>query len=100
MWYCAGKENTTAQLVKFIKTNKKSVYHKNDVPKKQMEPIHAVCLQLIAVRILELSVLDKKKHLVGKKGIMPAHVTVRLGMDNKQPRIFKASYWERICVDN
>ena len=39
--FCAGKENTTAQLVKFIKTNKTSVYHKNDVPKREMGPIHA-----------------------------------------------------------
>ena len=98
--FCAGKENTTAQLVKFIKLNKTSIYHKNDVPKTIVGPIHAICLQLIAVRILELSVLDKKKDLVGTKGIVPAHVTVRLGIDNKEPRILKDSYWERICVYN
>jgi len=57
--FCAGKENTTAQLVKFIKLNKTSIYHKNDVPKTIVGPIHAICLQLIAVRILELSVLSE-----------------------------------------
>ena len=92
--FSTGKENTMSQLVKFIKTHKKSIYHKNDVQNHTVGPIHAICLQLIATRILELNVLEDKKHLVGKTNMQASYVTVRLGMDNKQPRILKDKYWE------
>jgi hypothetical protein len=98
--FCTGKEQLTNSLVEFINSKKKIISHKNHVPSKLMGPIHATCLQLIAMRILELGIIDNKKLLVGKKGLMPQNVIILLGTDNGQPRVLRDEYWEHICVAN
>jgi hypothetical protein len=96
--FFTGKEKTTTQLVAFIKLNKTLIYHAHDVPKKNMGTIHSLCLQLVAIRIIELGITADKRHLVGKQGVLPKNVTVQLGMDRKQPTILIDSYWERVSL--
>ena len=98
--FCARNgQPTTASLIKCIKLNKDKIFHKRDIP-RSMGPVHALCLQLIATRILELQVSSERRHLIGKRGIMPINVIVRLGTDNDKPRILEDRYWERIVVVN
>jgi hypothetical protein len=77
---------TTAGLIKCIKLNKGDIFHKQDIP-RSMGPVHALCLQLTATRILELQVSSEKKHLIGKRGIMPINVIV------SAPTTTNQGYW-------
>ena len=45
-----------------------------------MGPIHALCLQIFAKRIIELGISDDKKNLIGKTDLSPLNVVVRLGI--------------------
>ena len=59
-----------------------------------MGPIHTVCLQLVAKRIIELAISDDKRNLIGKKDLSPLNVIVRLGIDGHDPAVLNDNAWE------
>ena len=85
---------TTGVLIKLIKSNKNQIYHKNDIPNKMMGPIHALCLQLVAKRIIELAITDDKKNLIGMTDLSPLNVIVRLVIDGNDPAEMNDTAWE------
>jgi hypothetical protein len=60
--------------------------------------IHAFCMQLVANRILQLRISNKKKHLIGKPELLPHSVTVQLGVVEGETCALIDSYWEGIRV--
>ena len=92
--FSTGRMQTTDALIKFIKSNKKDIFHKNDIPHKMMGPIHALCLQLFAKGIIELGISDDKKNLIGKTDLSPLNVVVRLGIQGNDPAVLIDSFWE------
>ena len=93
-----GSMKHPGALNKFIKSNIDQTYHKNDVPNKMMGPIHTVCLQLVAKRIIELAISDDKRNLIGKKDLSPLNVIVRLGIDGHDPALLNDNAWEGLYV--
>ena len=59
-----------------------------------MGPIHALCLQLVAKRIIKLAISDDKRNLIGKKDLSPLNVIVRLGIDGHDPAVLNDNAWE------
>ncbi len=91
---------TPKDLVQYTKQQKIHVFHKNDVPNKFMGPVHALCLQLVATGIIDMSVHADKKSLIGKRDLNIGNVVLRLGVDDCKPRNLKDCYWERITIVN
>lgn len=86
----------TGALIKFIKSNKGDIFHKNDVLHKMMGPIHALYLQLFAKGIIELGISDDKKNIIGKIDVSPLNMVVRLGIQGNDPAVLIDSFWEGI----
>ena len=59
-----------------------------------MGPIHALCLQLVAVGIIELKICNNKRNLIGKTDLLPLNVVVRLEIQQHNPAVLIATYWE------
>jgi hypothetical protein len=72
--FMSHKTPTPAELVKFIKVNKDNIYI--DLPNKLMGPNHALCLQLVANEILDLSVAVCHRSLIGKNTLNDKHVVL------------------------
>ena len=91
---------TPKDLVQYIKQQKLHIFHKNDVPNKFMGPVHALCLQLVATGIIDMSVHADKKSLIGKRDLNIGNVVICLRVDDCKPQIFKDCYLERITIVN
>jgi hypothetical protein len=87
-------------LLQYIKHQKLHIFHKNNVPNKFMGPVHALCLQLVATRIIDMSVHADKQSLIGKRDLNIGNVVLCLGVDDCKPQILKDCYWERITIVN
>jgi hypothetical protein len=85
-----------ATLIKIVKTKRSEIFHKNDVANKLMGRIHALCLQLVAMEIIQLQIMEDKKHLISKLELLPKFVIVKLGILDGQPLVLIDSYWEKI----
>jgi len=85
---------TAGALIKFIKSNKGDIFHKNNVPNKMMGLIHALCLHLFVKGIVELGISDEKKNLIGKPDLSPMNVIVRLGIEGNDTVVLIDSFWE------
>jgi hypothetical protein len=96
--FCSGEIQSSAALIKFVKTKKKEIYC--NVPNRLMGPIHALCLQLVATSILELGISDKNKNLIGKTDLTPKSVIVKLGIINGEPSVLLDNYWEGLSLVN
>jgi hypothetical protein len=72
------KCQTPSDLVKYIKLHKLITFHKEDVPNKFMGPVHVLCLQLVSNRIINLTVHDDKKSLIGKTGLKSCNIVLLL----------------------
>ncbi len=95
--FLRGQVQTTAALIKSIKMNKKDMFG-GSVPMRGMDPIHALCLQLVANGIIHLGICDNKKHCVGKKKLNPKNVIMKLGMVDGDPSVLQDHFWEGINV--
>ena len=72
-----GKNNVTCKaFVKALKANKQNIFHKDDVPGKQMSQIHALVLQLYANGIIGLGVSDETE--IGTENLSGNHIVVVL----------------------
>ena len=100
VWFFTGKERVPSELVRLLKSKKEVIYDKRDPMylSKSMGTIHATCLQLLAVGIIELRIHDKKKHLIGKSGLIDKDIIVRLASDGMCLRIVRDEYWERVSL--
>ena len=66
---------SVSEFVKVMKQSRKMIFHKDDAPKGGCESqIHAVCLQMIAGRIIALKVCDSTK--VGTEKLSKKNVSV------------------------
>jgi hypothetical protein len=66
-----------------------------------MGPVHALCLQLLASRIIELSVdADGSKKSIGKSDLSVHNIVIISGRINGQPRPLFDRYWEGINTSN
>jgi hypothetical protein len=92
--FATGSMQMTGALIKFIKSNKDQIYHKNDDPNKMMGPVHALCLKLVVKRIIELAISDDKRNLIGKTDLSPLNIIVRLGIDGNDPAVLNDTAWE------
>ena len=92
--FSLGRMQTAGALIKFIKSNKGDIFHKNNVPNKMMGFIHALCLQLFAKGIVELGISDEKKNLIGKPDLSPMNVIVQLGIEGNDTVVLIDSFWE------
>ena len=59
-----------------------------------MGPIHALCLQLVAKSIIELTIADDKRNLIGKTDLSPLNVIVRLVINGNEPVVMNDNAWE------
>ena len=92
-------QTTIAKGTRAIHQTTKITYlPQNDVPKTFMGHIHALCLQLLGTRIIDISIKDDKKTLIGKTDLSSANVVVHLGVDNCEPRLLIDRYWEGITT--
>jgi hypothetical protein len=64
-----------ADLMKFIKAKMNEIFHRRDTW-SSMGPTHALCMQLTANGIIELSIAEDKKHEIGTDGKIPHSVIV------------------------
>ena len=79
------------EFIKVLKKHKEDYFHKNDVPKQLMGPIHGLALQLLAKGIIELQVSDHTK--VGTKELNDKHILVALSID-----FYHMDKWESMSV--
>ena len=63
-------------FIKSIKENKTFIFHENHVPNKQMGPIHALVLQLLAKGIISVGVSDVSK--IGSDKLNATHIVITL----------------------
>ena len=63
-----------------------------------MGPIHELCIQLLGTGIIDISIKDDKKTLIGKTDLSSANVVVHLGVNNCEPRLLIDRYWEGITT--
>ncbi len=96
--FFASKRPSPKELVQYIKQQRLHIFHKNDMPKMFMGPIHALCIQLLGTGIIDISIKDDKKTLIGKTDLSSANVVVHLGVDNCEPRLLIDRYWEDITT--
>ena len=96
--FFASKRPSPKELVQYIKQQKLHIFHKNDVPKTFMGPIHVLCLQLLGTGIIDISIQDDKKTLIGKTDLNSTNVVLHLGVDNCEPRLLIDRYWEGITT--
>ena len=96
--FFASKRPLPKELVQYIKQQKLHIFHKNDVPKTSMGPTHALCLQLLETGIIDISIKDDKKTLIGKTDLNSANVVIHLGVDICEPRLLSDRYWEGITT--
>ncbi len=94
--FCTSTMQPFATLIKIVKTKRSEIFHKNDVANKLMGRIHALCLQLVAMEIIQLQIMEDKKHLISKLELLPKFVIVKLGILDGQPLVLIDSYWEKI----
>ena len=59
-----------------LKSGKEKIFHADNVPSRNTGPIHGLVLQLLAKRVIGLSVGDTTK--VGTDKLMKKHLIVRL----------------------
>jgi hypothetical protein len=85
-------------MINLVKTKKNEIFHKKDVPNRMMGPIHAFCMQLRVKGIIELSIMHKKRKLIGKSELSPHHVVIKLGVVEGIPSVLIDSYWEQITL--
>ena len=90
-----GNAPTPEGLVKFIKLHKEKIYQSNDVPNRLMGPIHALCLQLIANRMILLLVHKDKQAMIGKMDLRTSHVVLKLHFENDTAAVLIDRYWDR-----
>ncbi len=91
--FMSRKTPMLADLVNFIKVNKDNIYI--ELPNKLMGPIHALCLQLVANVILDLSVDVCHRSLIGKNTLKDKHVVLCLGVkEGDKPALLNNRYWE------
>ncbi len=96
--FFASKRPSPKELVQYIKQQKLHIFHKNDVPKTFMGPIHALCLQLLASGIIDISINEDKKLLIGKTDLNCGNVVIHLGVNNCEPQLLSDRYWEDITT--
>jgi hypothetical protein len=91
-----GNTPTPDALVKFIKLHKDKIYHPNDVPNKLMGPIHSLCMQPIANRMILLFVRKDNQTMIGKTDLRTFHVVLKLHFKNNTAAVVIGRYWEGI----
>ena len=97
--FCSrGTMETPTTLVKFVKDNKDTIFHKNNVPRRSIGPIHALCLQLVASGIIHLCISESNRNKIGKTDIGLHSVVVGLGKTNGEPNVMIDKYWEQLSV--
>ncbi len=74
--------------------NKELIFHPNDVPGREVRQIHALCIQLVACGIFELSIAEGSWKNIGKTDIGMQSVAVRMSMKKEEPTIMTDSPWE------
>ena len=82
--------------MKYIKDNKHSIFHESDVPVRSMGSIHALCIQLVATGILEMSISDTNKKNLGKTDLGYDSVVIGLGKTGDQVNIMIDPYWNTL----
>jgi hypothetical protein len=66
----------------------------NDVPNRLMGPIHALCLQLIANRMILLLVHKDKQAMIRKTDLRTSHVVLKLHFENDTAAVLIDRYWD------
>ena len=74
--FLSTKAPTCTELIKHLKSGKEKIFHADNVPKQNTGPIHGLALQLLAKRIIGLSVGDSTK--VGTDTLAKKHLIVKL----------------------
>jgi hypothetical protein len=93
--FCSrGTTETPASLIEHLKVNKELIFHPNDVPGREVRQIHALCIQLVACGIFELSIAEGSWKNIGKTDIGMQSVAVRMSMKKEEPTIMTDSPWE------
>jgi hypothetical protein len=92
--FCTGRTQSTSDLIKFVTVEKHDIFHAEDVPMRFMGPIHMFCLQLVATGIIELSICNEKKNLIGKSEFHHSNIIIKLEIVNGQAAVLINSYWE------
>ena len=69
---------TCGVFIKLLKEKKKDYFHKKGIPGKQMGPIHALALQMVANKIIEVYVPPQHSSKVSTTGLLDKHLCVRL----------------------
>ena len=85
------------ELLKRLRKEKDILFHTDDVPKKNMGQLHALCLQLVAKGIVELVPKDKSR--IGSDKFSEGDVFIKLGngvnaRGLRMPAYMIDSYWE------
>lgn len=74
--FSSSKAPTCAEVIKVLKSGKEKIFHADNVPSRNTGPIHGLVLQLLAKRIIGLTVSDTTK--VGTDKLMKRHLIARL----------------------
>ena len=74
--FSSTKAPTCNELIKHLKSGKEKIFHADNVPSRNTGPIHGLALQLLAKRIIGLSVGDSTK--VGTDKLANKHLIVKL----------------------
>ncbi|KAL7539694.1 hypothetical protein ACHAXR_009496 [Thalassiosira sp. AJA248-18] len=94
---CEVFDNGPVPITKFMKSlteNTSVIYGDNEELIKQLEPgnIHALALQLVAARFVEVFVSDE--HLIGKAKLNKSDLSIRLTKTDKRWSICDETQWE------
>ncbi|KAL7524738.1 hypothetical protein ACHAWF_002535 [Thalassiosira exigua] len=89
-----GTQPSHKDFIRFIKSVKNEIYEPGESPDKVMGPIHALCLQLVANGIVDLSIAEAARFNIGTNKLNADAVVLKLGVSSSgMPAFMDDSNW-------
>jgi hypothetical protein len=93
-----GNTASPASLIRFIKTNRECIMEGYKMGDRSMSAVHALCLLLLRLRIIDIDVRETKKEEGNAKLVSGVDVLLRLGRLNNTMAVLNDAVWASVMT--